>query len=1330
MRTNAPLAQRRGPGRWSRLLTSTALATAAAIAVSGGQLPSLATAPVASPDLSAYDLENAAQVREDQCRLGYVLRKGGATMTEVARTGLASSEAELHTAADPEYWNDTPLATAYKTDRDAALAKLDELNGRNSVWQTSLDVETPPPGYTYTGFRWPPADPDIFDQTGLSGWVADQFWQDEGDFYVDLHASASKESVDAVTKIATTRYSEDRYEDLADWQAWENMQFMHPMRADDARIFLQSGGFPTTAPDPDSMEFRVDVENLKGRFASCASTNPQDPHKVLTAEVVAASTEWQAELVGQKSQRDTILRAESKASSDLAVASQAMGEALGQSMIAGRLTDWQAYWLKQDPDTNLSYPEATEFAAVKTRIANAQARAAGRLFVASRAALAAKAQTDTVTAAQAEAYAIADTAGQPRGRGLMYAQQAAQVTKASAAAALAAAKATETASDATRASAADSKTLNALAETQSHATKAEFRRVAAQESAAQAKAAADGAAAQATEAAANASKAKAAQAKAEAAEKTAKDAATDAKAKRQTAEAERDNAKSQKEIAESERAKAASAEDRAVSQRQAAADALSAAQAAGRTASDKKDVALEAEQKATRARDNARTAEAERDAKSARASALEAHAAAVEGTSAAGEARTAANNARSAADDATNAAAAARSAANEATQAATNAREAATRAEAAAKRSQAAADDAQRDVAVTNAAVKKAHAAAADAINASEAAAQNVRTAKAQADTAKAEAAMAKADSFVARAEADAAAKSAVRTAGFAYATAQAALAARDSAAQVIQPANDAIELGSPYAETDASAGLAVLTGQAAKTAAEQQEAVAKAKASQAAKAATEAAALAAKASADAKAAADAAAQAADSAAKATASLNQARASAAEAAAAARAAKKSEANTVEYDQQATADAEAAQNAATSAGGYASDARSAATDAEQDAASARSAATAAEGDASTARDVADQADRDADTAEAAAARARQAARDAEDAADRAEKADEAESETVRMSDSGPAGTAGIVSFTDGVQDTITSDGDCTGTHTGDDIGCEITLHHHITGAIHYIALACPLRNVSATECIGFYTADYLGSKPIEYSFTTQKHINGWQLTEDMLKSFATAMVSDFIGCAHGDKSDCAWAAGTLLAPAAVKVLGRAIIGMRTALVTRSGLEAALAELRASGASSEFVAAAEQAVTDLKAGGSGANLTPLDEVLGGAVKQSTQVSCGPACAEMLSNGAVKEADLIKLYGNREISVDEMARALGTGWRGAALGGEELHTIQVLNSTGKWAAMVRSPGGLHFVVVDGAESSTSLLKILDPWDGSSYTVNMNEFAENWSLYAVFKP
>ncbi|MEU6621229.1 polymorphic toxin-type HINT domain-containing protein [Streptomyces litmocidini] len=1136
-----------------------------------------------------FDPQQAAVVRADQCRLNYVLRKGGAAMKAVARGGLAGTDEQLHTAAKERGWEDTtPLHDAYQTDWKYALAKGEELSTeRQNAWQTQIDLAGYPfvPGHE----NWPPGHPGddedkIFSQTGFAGWISDQFWTSESSFYENVTPRAGQEAADAATEVVTSRYSPDRYEDSKDWSAWTTMNF--PSRewlfADDVRLVLQYGGFPTSAPDPDSIEFRIDVENLKARFASCASHNPPDPHGVLGAEVAVASIEWQDELRGQRTQRDTILAAEAQANKALQTATQAMGEALGQSMIASRLSAWRAYWTTQNPQSD-NYPTAAQFAEIDKRIQHAQGRASGRLYVASRAMIDANAQVAKVDKAQAEAYAIADAAGLPRGRGLMYGQQAAQVTKASAAAVTAATKATETALNATRASAADAKTLAALAMTQAHAAKADFRRKAAEEAEAQAKAAAEGAAYQAKLAADNAAKAKEAENRAKAAEAEAKAAAADAAAKRKKAETEAAYAKSQKELADTERAKAAAAKTKADAERQVAADKLAAAQSAGATAAAKKDEALAAERNAVKARDNAITAEGRRDALEAKAFALEARAEADEGTDAAAASRAAATEARTAANEAGTAAANARTAANSATTAAVSARAAATRAEGAAKRAQAAADAAKRDVAITEAAVAKATAATADAIDAADQAKWNAIVAKSQATTAREKAAEAKGHADVARQEATAAVAASVRAAGFAYATAQAAAAARSSAQQVIKPANDAIELGSPYADTDTSAGLAVLVGQASMTYAEQQAALAKAKSAQAAAAAAKAKTIAAGATADAKAAAEAAARSAEYAAAATASAEAAQASANAAAKSVEAAKESLARTVKYDQQAKADAEAAQEAANSAGDYAAQADAAASEAEKDAGAARASATAAESDASTASDVATKAEQDAAKAEESAGRADEAADEAEDAATRAEN--EKAQETI--STGGATGIGGVFTRQSMEQVGEAQPQNPCELGIGFD-GC--TVKFKLTFNVTIDFYLCQDPDVgdapTAANCPTEATT-WVGSQRFDNQVAYVDHyFTRWEIVSELdkvfLKTVWHVLTDDFVQCSKGSVSGCLWAASNFIPGKKIADAVVAIRALDAALKTGVGVADAYRALKAINLDPQVMAAITQQV----------------------------------------------------------------------------------------------------------------------------------------------------
>jgi hypothetical protein len=53
----------------------------------------------------------------------------------------------------------------------------------------------------------------------------------------------------------------------------------------------------------------------------------------------------------------------------------------------------------------------------------------------------------------------------------------------------------------------------------------------------------------------------------------------------------------------------------------------------------------------------------------------------------------------------------------------------------------------------------------------------------------------------------------------------------------------------------------------------------------------------------------------------------------------------------------------------------------------------------------------------------------------------------------------------------------------------------------------------------------------------------------------------------------------------------------------------------------------------------ASGNGANLIPIDELIGDAVQPTTNVSCGAAIVEMLSDGEVTQAQVLAMFGNRD-------------------------------------------------------------------------------------------
>ncbi|MFI1466355.1 hypothetical protein [Streptomyces wuyuanensis] len=937
----------------------------------------------ANPYERTLRISLGAREREDRCQVSRTVHFGGPEMKALANKDLSGPPEVLRQAA--MYWNYEPGILAQQKDIDAGGAYSDayqarqlKLNETNKPYASTNSFEGR--DYHAPSFGGEILTFTLKTQRELYNRTAENPTPRPGKPALDK-ARQVFDALSTPDDSWATAYKPGAGDELFGLGGGETGS------ANDIATFLRFGGFPTKAPEPDSPEFRSEVETLKLAWAGCDSDNPIDHYRALSGVVIQAHLEWEAEYASQATQRKEIVTAEMAAAKELRTAADAMIESIRQAWQADQILFWQKYWAANKG--SLHYPKPAAFTKATADLNAARAAAAAQVPIADAAVARAKTAADKAAAQQAAAWTIADQAKLPRGRGLMYAQQSVQVAKASYAAAQAAAKSALTASNAAKATVANSSALYSLSQTQAHALNTEFRKAAALEAAAQAKAAATAAEAQAKEAAANATKAKNAQATAEAAEQTAKAGAAEAKRQRAIAEAEKANAAREHAKATSERQKAAAAAQRAQTERDAAGRARGSAEAAGATAAEQREIAEAAEARAALARSNAETAERDKDAKASRASALEAAAAAAEGTSSAGEARQAATAARAAANDATGAASRARAAADDASGAAVNARAAATRAQAAASRSRAAADAAWSAYMTTSAAAATAHAAAAEAIDAAAAARDNARNAEAEAKKAQAAAVKARQEATAAKSEAAKTAAWAARTAGFAYAAGQAAAGARDAAKAVTAAANQAITVGGPYRETDTSAAFAVLVGQTSKTMAEQQAAAAKAKADEAAKAAAEAKALADKAAGDAKIAAQAASAAAADAAKALQFAAAARASAAEADKAAAAAKKADANAQKYDAEAGADAMYASFAANDAESEAAAADREATDAERDAAGARASATAAEKDAGSARATATQAESDATAAETAATHAVEDATAADKAADRAE-----------------------------------------------------------------------------------------------------------------------------------------------------------------------------------------------------------------------------------------------------------------------------------------------------------------------------------------------------
>ncbi|MFE5712513.1 ricin-type beta-trefoil lectin domain protein [Streptomyces sp. NPDC056501] len=1335
----------------SRSRSSTALTTAitsiAALAVLGGVAvrPDLAvqnTESVAAvaDSYDGYDTKAAQQLREDQCMGTEALRMGGPNLHALAQNALTLPADQLHTQLVRDMYNDkTPLHAAWNADRALTDQWLEKVRNQGYAWNSAANLDS---------YLNAPKDPDeIFDRTGLLPWLYQGF-SDPLNLFNPFYDSSPV--ADDKTKAAALAIGDPLYtsggtaKEKEAWTLWKknsgkvepNQLFVPRVFADDARIFLASGGFPRTAPEPDSAEFRIAVEDLKARFGACGWHDPIDPNRVLGKQVAQAAAEWQQEIAGQTAQRQQILTAGKDAGKALQDGTYALSMLLGQSWLADYYTRWQDHWTPggvgwigngyveiqvpgapgncldvqgggktngtpvqiytcnggaaqkwqlegSEEDLHLRnvnsfkcldvagnasangtkiqitdcystkgqswkgdvraasplkslttgkcldlsaftkstdarlfdckgtsaqqflikptgekgagstpYPVKTQFDAAKKGLADAQAAAKTYLAtVKAQLEKAKKSATSSDTALQA-AYGIADAAGAPRGRGLLVGQQKAQVTKGAVAALTAMVKAGETAEAATRAAAADSATITQRALAQTAQVNAEFRKEAARTAELQAKAAADGAKLHRDNAKKDKETAEAKLVVALKAEGDAKAAAADAHAKRLAAEAEEAKAKAEKDTAAAKQSEAAQHKRTAQTEAANAQEAKENAEAAEATAVARKNDAVKARDGAKAKRDDAWDAEQKAEASRAKADAKEAYALSLDAGTAADAARVAADAADRHADDAEAAAGRARTAANAASEAAAEADAAATRAEAAAKRSRANADAAQAAKLKADAAVKTATSAAADAIKASEHAAAEAKAAVRLAEEAERLAKTAKAEADAASKEAAKARAAAAKAAGFAHVTAQAAVDAGNAAVQVAKPANDAIQLGSPYVTTDSAAGLVVLTGQASKTIADQQKAVADAHAKNAQAEAVAAKSLADQAAGDAKIAYQYAANAAGHAATARTYSKEALGYAADAAVAASKAAQSMARTVEYDRKAAEDAAAADKAAGRAEGYARQARDSADQAALDAQAAREAAAAAEQSAKDARAAADRAATAATEAEQAAKDAAAYAKEAQEAADRAEKAAKAKQiDTGTVVDETGGSIGNMFYVIDRIEnigepETIKKTEGCDGWidklfYTGN---CTITAKIRYKAFIDLYLCTAQELNPSKATCPSDATV-YLGEFPTKelsheatHTITMAEYQKNIDPVDILFGSWIRCAQKIAPGGENGSWGGCAWAAVdvvTLFAGKVLRPIADAVLAVDAAARTGIAFADAYKALRAVGLSDDVI-----------------------------------------------------------------------------------------------------------------------------------------------------------
>jgi hypothetical protein len=1149
------------------------------------------------------------------CQMGAELHHGGPRSQALAASAL------LQPTGDPD-----DLSADFESARDldeADYPLLDKRAPQEAAWTAQLatlpgaDVIPPNFGYPSDTFLWEHINFDrVFDIVPMAS--------DETTAKVhDL--IAAKVTTDPFLK-AYSAYADHVFQAFGAPPGYGDIatpEMLKPVTADDARRFLQYGGYPTVAPVKGTPEFRVAVEEIKARWASCDITNPADPYGVLTEVVATAQAEWNAERDAQSADRTAIVNAHIAAWDDMRQANEAMIESVGQAWVAERALAWQKLKLSTKPLT------AAEQAALNAVIKDAQDRISAQITKANRYVALATGESQTADGAQADAGAKATAAGSPPGRGLTYAHQSVQVIKALTGAATASAAAASTALQAARTTGSTSEALWAQSQAEMFAVQAKFRRQAAEYAEYEAHGAAMSAASEAQKASDAADRAHQDRLDAEAAEAIAKTKAADAHAKMLAAQAERDTAAAKRAEADRQRNNAAAAQTRAEQQRDIAVAKRNTAQAQAGIAKNKRQDAEADERYASDQRNAAINAAIAGNAMEQRARAAEAYADAVDSEENAADARAAATQARAAANAATAAAGQAQAAADEATTAAVASRKAATESQAAADRADADADAAQADAAETASQLRIAQAAAADAIYASKQAADAVTAAQQQAAIAAAKAQEARDQADQARQQANLSLAAGADALGRATAASDQAAATRDAALRTYAATDETVSMGTPFTQTDTSAGMAVLVGMDAKTIAEQQTAAADAKAAEAARAAQAAHDAAAQADADAKAAAEAAASAADYAVAAQQSVKDAAASAKRAAQEASLAAASVARTAQYNANAQADAATAARLAAEANSEAQAAWDAADEAERDAAAAHAAADQASAAAADARAAADQAEKDAEAAEAAAQRALQDAQDAQNAATLAEQNADAIARG-NLGVSSPAGEAGVQVIPH-VQPQIISQTPIVCPPLSNSKFCETDVTFKMVGTVDLVLVTCP--DIQQTFCPGQEINDVLSTEPVNDPPQTRTAQLDRSDILNIAKKVFGSLISDYITCFKGvtvnngklDGSQvkdwaiaCAWVVAGFVLPPVISRVAKAIKDLRIAMRTGVALEEAYQELRATGIATSTLARIETDMAEAVARlcGAGNSFSGDTRVLlaGGSTKPISQVVAG--------------------------------------------------------------------------------------------------------------------
>ena len=132
----------------------------------------------------------------------------------------------------------------------------------------------------------------------------------------------------------------------------------------------------------------------------------------------------------------------------------------------------------------------------------------------------------------------------------------------------------------------------------------------------------------------------------------------------------------------------------------------------------------------------------------------------------------------------------------------------------------------------------------------------------------------------------------------------------------------------------------------------------------------------------------------------------------------------------------------------------------------------------------------------------------------------------------------------------------------------------------------------------------------------------------------------------------------------------------------------------------------------------------------------IQQTTPLSCVSATGAMLLQNrgfVVTEAEILARVGEAA-TVSGLARMMneielpgkGWQWHGLFL---EVSSFAAITASGVWGAVLREGSPLGHLVMIAGFDEPGLVKIKDPWDATSYKMELPEFLRVWGGELIFR-